>query len=388
MKKILFGINEFTIRGNGQALIDLVNRLSENNKYEVTVFTIYTKNNMEMQLNEKVKVKRLFNVSFDELNNKGKFYTILKLLFERKKVYKKYIENNYDVEIAYSDGAIKKIISTKTKNKNIKKIAWINNITRKSKSYVKNKITRILNRNIYERYDNLIFTSINNLDKFNRLYDDIILPHETVIHNYINVERIISLSNENTNVIFKEDEINFVQVSSLIERKAIARLIDIQTNLIKKGIKSHIYIIGEGHLRNKLEKKIKENKIEDTFTLLGEQQNPFLYIKKADYFCLFSYSEGYPMPIEEAKILKKYILITNTSARDAIIDYKDFSRISENNAEGIEKTIIEAVKNNKQNKTKENNYIYENSKIIEKLNKLIDKEKEDSDENFNINSNI
>lgn len=45
----------------------------------------------------------------------------------------------------------------------------------------------------------------------------------------------------------------------------------------------------------------------------------------ADYFCLFSYFEGYGMVLEEAKILNKPILITDTAAREAIIDYPNSS---------------------------------------------------------------
>lgn len=44
-------------------------------------------------------------------------------------------------------------------------------------------------------------------------------------------------------------------------------------------------------------------------------------MKRADFFCLLSNFEGYPMVVEEAKILNKFILTTNTATREALIDY-------------------------------------------------------------------
>ena len=78
--------------------------------------------------------------------------------------------------------------------------------------------------------------------------------------------------------------------------------------LIKQGYKHHIYVIGDGPLREKLLKQIKENKVEDTFTILGAKKNPYQFMKNADAVCLFSKFEGYPMVLEEAKILRKFIL--------------------------------------------------------------------------------
>ena len=46
-------------------------------------------------------------------------------------------------------------------------------------------------------------------------------------------------------------------------------------------------------------------------------------MKKADYIALLSYYEGYGMVIEEAKILNKKIIITNTAATEAVNQYSN-----------------------------------------------------------------
>ena len=223
------------------------------------------------------------------------------------------------------------------------------------------------------KYDTLAFVSIDNLDKFNKVYDDMDLPHETVINNYINAERILELSKENIDDenLFN-GEVNFVQVSRLVEQKGIDRLIKVHSKLIKQGYNHNIIIIGEGPLKHELEKKIKDENVEKTFKLIGAKNNPYPYIKKATYFCLFSNFEGYPMVVEEAKILRKYILCTNTAAREVLINYPEHGCIVENSEDGIENGIKQAIINRNKNSQKNNKYVYENNKIIDKIIKVIE----------------
>ena len=137
--------------------------------------------------------------------------------------------------------------------------------------------------------------------------------------------------------------------------------------------------MGTGPLKEKLEKQIEENNVEKTFILLGSKQNPYPYIKKADYLCLFSKFEGYPMVIEEAKILRKFILATNTATREALINYAKYNRIVENNEEGIEKAIKFAIKNKKTIHKTNNQYVYDNDKIINKIERIIEEHKKHPD---------
>ncbi len=75
------------------------------------------------------------------------------------------------------------------------------------------------------------------------------------------------------------------------------------------------------------------------------------------------------MVIEEAKILNKSIIITNTAAREAIEGYKNGMVVenTENSIYEIMKEIIICGKN-MQTRTQE----YNNEHILEKISKLID----------------
>lgn len=383
MKKIVFGITGLTIGGAERVLIDIVNKLSEKDDYDITIFTLYAKGELEKELNKKIHLKHLNNFSFSDLKGFRKLGIICKTYFRKKQIYRNFIEKkNYDIEIAFLEGPITRIFSTKNKkNKKIskkddykvKKIAWIHNdISKVFGRGPKAKIKRIVDRNIYEKYNTLIFVSLDNMDSFNRLYDDMDLPHERVIHNFLNESRIKELSKEKVDIPFKEEEINIVQVSRLVEQKAIDRLIEAHKKVMDQKFKHHIYILGDGPERAKLENKIKELKIEKTFTLLGQKENPYPYMKNADYFCLLSNYEGYPMVLEEAKILNKFIGVTDTASRETIIDYKEYSKIAENSLDGVERLLKDLVKNKNNYLRKNINYKYDNERIVNSIIRQIE----------------
>lgn len=395
MKKIIFGITGLTLGGAERVLVDISNRLVE--KYDITIFTIYANGELEKELNSKIHRISLYDYRYDSMQKMKKKITPLKVLLNKKKIFKKYIDNEeYFAQIAFLEGAITRIFGVKSK-KNSTKIAWIHNdISKVFGRGIKSKIKRILDRNVYEKYDTLAFVSMDNLDKFNKLYDDMDLPHETVINNYIDSNRILKLAEEKNNIEensnskvsdnednnknnnskaiepeFSSKDVNLVQVSRLVEQKAIDRLINVHTKLIKEGNDHKIFIIGDGPLKEKLEKQIQENGVEKTFILLGAKQNPYPYVKKADYLCLFSKFEGYPMVIEEAKILRKFILATNTSTREVLINYP-YSQLVDNSEDGIEKAIKFAIKNKKKISKIDNKYVYDNDRIINKIEKIIE----------------
>lgn len=363
MKKLLFGITSLTIGGAERVLVDLANELCD--KYEITIFTIYANGEFEKSLSPKIKLKTLYNTQYTELNKLKKKLIPLQVWLKQKRIYKKYIENDYDVEIAFLEGAITRLFSTK--NKKTKKIAWIHNdISKVFGNSLKAKIKRNVDKKIYSNYDKLIFVSKDNVKKFEETYNNKV--SKEVIYNYINSENVIAKSKETPDTKFKTDVINFITVARLVEQKAIDRLIKIHTKLIKEGYKHNFYIIGDGPQKDKLEKMINENQVQETFKLLGKRENPYPYIKQSDYFCLLSHFEGYPMVVEEAKILNKQILITDTAAREVVRDYKE-SHIFENTEDGIYIGLKEILKNNKQSINIENDY--NNKHIIEKVIELV-----------------
>ena len=374
MKKILFGITSLGLGGAERVLVDLSNKLCE--KYDITIFTIYAKGELEKQLDPKVKIKSLYDVRYDELAKKQKKLIPLKLFLNKKSVYKKEIRGDYDVEIAFLEGPITRLFSVK--NKKTRKIAWIHNdISLVFGSGIKAKIKKEADRKIYSQYDTLVFVSRDNMRKFREVYKDTVRNEylepvkKEIIYNYIESEKVIEKSKEEPDIYFNKNELNFVTVARLVPQKAIDRLIRIHSKLIKENLLHNFYVIGYGPEKEKLEQMVENYEVTDTFHLLGKKENPYPYIKNADYFCLLSNFEGYGMVLEEAKILGKTIIITDTAAREAVEKYED-SIIIENDEEKIYEKLKNILKDNKQknNQTKEKT-AFDNSSIIDKIVKLV-----------------
>ncbi|MBR2704787.1 MAG: glycosyltransferase [Clostridia bacterium] len=367
-KKVLFGITSLGFGGAERVLVDISNKLSE--KYDVTIFSIYDHGELQKELNNSVKFKSLYRCSYKELNNIQRMWSPIRILLFARILYKKYIKDNYDVEVSFLEGPITRLFSTK--NKKTKKFAWIHNdIKRVFGSGLKAKIKKAIDKKIYDRYDNLVFVSKDNRDSFKEVYTNIDENKMNVIYNYIDKDLVIKKSNilENMENINKDGFPKLVTVCRLVEQKAIDRFIKVHSKLVKEGIHNEVYIIGDGPERERLQKLIEQENVQSTFKLLGKKDNPYPYIKMADYFCLLSNYEGYGMVLEEAKILGKKVIITDTAAREAVEGYSQ-ARILGNNENDIYSGLKEIITSDKKENIQDE-YNYDNKEIIDKIINLI-----------------
>ncbi len=366
MKKIVFGITSLGIGGAERVLVDLANRLK--NTYDITIFTLYGKGAFENQLDKKIKVIRLFSNSYEEMNGFQKKIIPIYVLKCGKSIYKKYLKGKFDIEIAFLEGPITRIFQFGEANK---KIAWIHNdIAKVFGNDLKAKLKLKIDRKIYNQYDKLIFVSQDNQNSFNQFYQDSNLEKkQEVIYNYIDKTRIL----EESNLKIESEEIDpnivsIITVARLVKQKALDRLIRVHKRLMEEGFLHKIYVIGEGPEKENLENQIKELKVENTFILMGKRENPYPYIKRADYFVLLSQFEGYGMVIEEAKILNKNIIITNTAAKEAVKNYSK-KWILENTEDAIFEGLKQVLKKNivfEEEKIK-----YDNEDLIQKIEKIL-----------------
>ena len=338
MKKILFGITNLSIGGAERLLVDIANNLSD--KYVIDIFTIYGNGEFESLLNKNIKLKSLYKNSYEEFSKIKRLIISLKLLFFKKHIYNKNINNNYNVEIAFLEGPVTSLLSVK--NKSTKKIAWIHtDISLIFGNKLKSKIKKILNKKMYLKYQKLIFVSKHSLNDFNKTYN-IKVPKE-VIHNYLNINSVIEKSKEFSANLPNDNILNFVTVCRLVDVKAIDRLIRIHKKLIENGFIHRFYIVGDGPEKEKLENLINSLNVSNTFILLGQKSNPYPYVLESDYFCLLSYFEGLPMVLLEAKALDKFILITDTASKEALENY-DNKMIFENTETAIYNGLKEIIK--------------------------------------------
>lgn len=80
-------------------------------------------------------------------------------------------------------------------------------------------------------------------------------------------------------------------------------LIDIYHDLVKRGVKENLYILGDGPERNNLQAHINQLGLQSRCFLLGEIKNPYPYMKNASLFLHTSEREGLPTVLLESLIL-------------------------------------------------------------------------------------
>ena len=356
-----------TLGGAERVLVDVANKLCD--MYDITIFSIYSKGEMQKQLRPEVKFKSMYDCRYDELSHIKKKLIPFKVLLLSRYIYKKYIKENYDVEISFLEGPITRLFCIK--NKNVKKIAWIHNdISLVFGNGLKAKIKKFIDKKVYKKYDDLVFVSKDNLNNFKELYKNISPDRIHLIYNYIDENKVIEKAmNDDIDTNIDYSMVNFVSVCRLVPQKGIDRLIEVHSKLIQEGYMHNFYIVGDGPEKDKLIHMVKEKNITETFKILGAKENPYPYIKAADYFCLFSYFEGYGMVLEEAKILNKKIIITDTAARECLANYPN-GIIVDNSDEAIFNGIKNVLDNPK-NKEGAEIYQYNNTNEIKKIINLV-----------------
>lgn len=365
MKKILFGITSLTLGGAERVLVDIANKLAD--KYEITIFTLYAGGELEASLSSKIKRKTVYNTNYAELSSFEKKKISFDLLFLKKHLYKRKVEGDYDIEIAFLEGPITRLFAVR--NKKVRKIAWVHNdISLVFGGGIQAALKKWLEKKSYKSYEKLIFVSEDNLSSFEKCF--LIETPKQVIYNYIDSKNVKAQAEKELDIDWNKDTINLVTVARLVEQKGIDRWIKVHSKLKKEGSNISVYVIGAGPLKESLEEQIKQEKIEDSFVLMGKQKNPYPYLKQADYFCLFSYFEGYGMVLEEAKILNKPILITDTAAREAVKGYSK-ATILPNTEEGI----LQGLRNITQRPQNELIEEYENEDRIDQIIELIERRK-------------
>lgn len=366
MKKLLFGITSLTIGGAERVLVDLANRLVQ--EYDITIFTIYAGGPLEKELDERIHLISLYDKQYSEFSKIEKIKISLRLIFKDK------IPEGYNDVIAFLEGPITRLFSKKNA-KHVKKIAWVHtDISKIWGKGFKASIKKYIDAKIYKKYNTVVFVSNELLKNFNKKNINTYGQKRIAIKNYLDYEKVILKSKENTDIEFSKKDINLVTVCRLVEAKGLDRYIRIHKKLENEGYHSKVYIVGDGPLRYDLQKQIDKANETENFFLIGARENPYPYIKSADYFCLFSYFEGYGMVVDEAKTLGKRILISRTSAVECVAGYEK-AKIFENTEQGIFNGLKEVLNNKDNSKNEildEKQIIRDSKNNYEKVIKLIE----------------
>lgn len=321
MKKKIIFINNHFQRSDGtvRALIGLCNNLDPE-KFDVTILSMYRcHRELAQELKKGIKLKSAFGFYFRGMSK------IVRLI-PNKLLYKCFVKDNYDIEVAFQCDAPTRMIGHST-NKNAVHVIWMHGYdkTDYESPGFKADYHITVSKHCAQRLSSEIATEAKIKHCYNLVDDSIILEK----------------AKETIDIV--KGKITFITVGRLSPEKGFVRLIKIMHELKEEGYDFNLYIVGDGPERKKMENIISENNMSSFIFLTGSQTNPYKYIIQADVFICSSYSEGYSTVCTEAAILGKPIITTSVPGGKEIIDEAQCGIITdltdESLKEGIKKVL-------------------------------------------------
>ena len=322
-RRILFVINHFGFsNGVASVLRSLIANLNKE-RYEISLLVIYDFNEeFARPIIEQMKVIRGFGFyvrGFDKIVN----------LIPSGLLYKLFVKNHYDLEIAFQYGIPTKMISA---SPNTHKICWMHGFDES-----------MVLRKYYQQFP--VIVNVSKTGK-NKMIKEGFLPEKCeYCYNIIDEETILEKVDESIEIKRKHTLV-FITVARLAPDKAFMRYLACIKKVIdelKGKADAEFWIIGDGTERFKMYKYIHINDLSKQVKLLGEKTNPYKYIKNADcYFC-GSYHEGFSTTCQEAAIIGIPVVCVNVNGANELNEMQGAGRVIENNEDAIYRELISII---------------------------------------------
>lgn len=317
MKNILIFIESLSGGGAEKVLTTILKHI-DYTKNHITLLTLTDIGILKSDINfSKIEYRTVIKQSNNliyQLYNKIKY----KLIYQYLPAYivNTWIipKGEFDLYIAFTEGYCTKILAHTSKQK----FAWVH-IDLKALSWTidegiyKNKLEEKI---AYSKYDKVICVS-NSVKRI--MQEEYGLEQVETIYNPIDTKEIITKSKEINNADIS-DGFNLISIGRLVPQKGYDLLIPIISKLVKEGISVHLYILGTGVEKEKLENIITAEGMNDNIHLLGFQRNPYSFMKKMNLFVCSSRSEGYSLVIAEALTLELPVISMNCSGPNELLD--------------------------------------------------------------------
>ena len=297
MKKITILALHLGYGGIENCISNLANSLVYD--YEVNIISTYKLYEKPVfKLNDKIKIKYLMTdlkPNKQELKQSLKKLKLITFFKELKKSLKilKLKKNlmigvikNCDSDVIISTRDIHNNWLSKYGRDKTLKIGWEHNHHHNNKRYI-NKVTK----------------SVLGLDYFVLVSKDLTKFYSEKLKD----KKVKCVYIPNSINFFPQEKAkleteNLISIGRLSHEKGYLDLIDIFKELHQKYPDSKLNIIGDGPDRKKIEKKIRDNKLEDYIILHGFQEKEYInkYLEKSSVYIMTSYTESFGLVLLEA----------------------------------------------------------------------------------------
>lgn len=333
-KDILFAANTLEIGGIEKSLINLLKKL-DYKKYNITLILEKKEGEFLSKVPDYVRVQEL---KVSTYHNKliRKMINVVRKLWFKIMNYHVYDFSSCYATYSYSSNKISLIGSD---NSSIYIHSDYHYIYPKEKEFSEFFDTRNIND-----FKHIIFVSNESRNHFLKYYN-YLENKSIVINNFVDEKEIIKMSKEAIREKRSKGKKLLVYVGRLDDKsKKLKRAL----NLVNKINEIELWLVGDGEDRDMYLDYSKKLKIEDRVKFLGKRENPYPYMKLADYLILTSDYEGFPVVYLEALTLKKQV-ITTIDVSDDLIKSSDYFYIISKDEEKMVQDVKKYLKDSKKN---------------------------------------
>ena len=324
--RVLFFIHDLGQGGAEKVLVNLVNHMDPG-KFDISVLALFGGGVNEQFLAGHVHYRAVFPRMIPGNSH-------LMKLFSPSALHRLFVRGRYDVEIAYLEGPDARIISGGEPN-GTKRLAWIHSMQMTEKQVSASFRSLREAEACYRRFDRIVAVAGTVRDQFLQVLPT--SPPVEILYNTNDSYRIRQLAEETPkDGQFSGKEICLVGIGKLVPVKGFDRLLRIVRRLTEEGYPVHLYLLGEGPERERLEAYVRDNNMVDSVSFLGYQTNPYCYVSRCDLYVCSSYSEGFSTAATEALIVGTPVCTTDVSGmKEMLGKNNEYGIVTENSEEAL-----------------------------------------------------
>ena len=330
MIRVMFLIHDLGPGGAEKVLVNLVNNM-DRSRFDMTVIALFGGGVNEQFLKPDIHYRVIFKKSFPGNSHVMK-------LFSPELLHKMVVRERFDIEVSYLEGPSARIVSG-CPSMETKLVSWIHIEQHTKKRAAKSFRSYRESANCYRHFDRTICVSQTVKEDFLSIYP--MLEQVEVLYNTNETDQIFALKDEPVEEnLFPDGEIRLCGVGKLMPTKGFDRLARIHKRLRDEGYPVHSYVLGIGPEKEKLEAYLAEHHLENSFTLLGYQTNPYKYVAKCDLFVCTSFAEGFSTAATEALIVGTPVCTVEVSGmREMLGENNEWGVVTENNEDSLYQAI-------------------------------------------------
>lgn len=250
-------------------------------------------------------------------------------------VYQLFVPKGNDVEIAFCEGFVTKLLAHS--NSNSRKVAWVHIDLKDFPWPIDQGIFKDLDeeRRTYSVYNKIVCVSQTVHNSFCELFG--LEDKVSTIYNPIDIDDICIKAD------FKRERegniVKLISVGRLTRQKGYDRLLKVVKRLYDKGYPVQLTILGDGEERHRLEEFVHKNAMNSYVFLPGFIDNPYYQLKKSDIFVGSSRAEGFSLVIAEAMVIGIPVVSTYCSGPNELLQDGKYGILVENSEEGLFKGL-------------------------------------------------